>query len=234
MPLPELALAGAGSLAKMFTGFIQNRKGNKILKNLQRPDYEIPDEFNQNIGLAKDIKNMGGMSREAYSNAMRGIGRNTVAGLGALRGRGGAVAGISAVTQTANDSVADLSARDAEMQRDNFRTGTQLQMNAINSLATQKLAKQNWDKFLPFQEKRAEGQALVGAGMQNAMGGLTELSSLGMNDMMWNNSAGLNDIGAMFKGNPFSRGGTIGQIPRSVAAINFTPRSTRSMSPIVK
>jgi len=192
--LPAIAAAAIPSAIKMISGGIQALSGRKKLKNLKRPDYEIMPEFQDNVELAEGIRSLGGMPKASYQNALQNISRNQTAGLQQLRGRGGAVAGISAVNQATNDATTGLDARDAEMRLNNFSTGTQLKMNALSALATQRLRKQEWDKFMPFNQKLAEGQALIGSGLQNMMGGLGEAANLAVGDLMLNEGAGLNSI----------------------------------------
>lgn len=208
------AISAVPSVLKSITGAFQAMRGRRMLKNLKRPDYEIPDEFNQNVKAAKTIKNLGGLSEAALSRFRQDAGRNFAAGLQGLRGRGGAVAGIAGLNQNAMDAAGRLAMMDSEEQRANFKMGTQLQMNALGALASQKLAQQNWNKFLPFQEKRAEAQALIGAGMQNTMGGFGEISSLAMNDLMWNDGKG---FGGFFgKSSP-----TDGTVPSDVDSKSY-------------
>ena len=183
--------AGIPAAIQAIGGAFQMFAGQRMLKKLKRPGYDIPDEFNQNVQSAQAVKNLGGLSQAAISRFQQDTGRNITAGMQGLRGRGGAVAGISNIMQGANDAAGRLAVMDSEEQRSNFKLGTQLQMNAVNALANQKLAQQNWDKFLPFQEKRQEAQALIGAGMQNMFGSVNSASKLAMTDLQWNDGANL-------------------------------------------
>ena len=80
--------------------------------------------------------------------------------------------------QRANDATNQLSVADANMALQNRRIGTSMQVNANNMLAQQRLQKQNWEKFNPYLRRLNEGQALVGAGMQNTFGALSDASSM--------------------------------------------------------
>lgn len=192
--LPAIAAAAIPSAVKMISGGIQALRGRSILKKNKRPDYEIMPEFQQNVEMAEDIRSLGGMPKASYQNALQNISRNQTAGLQGLRGRGGAVAGVSAINQSTNDATLGLDAQDAEMRLRNFTMGTQLKMNALTALATQRLKKQEWDKLMPFNQNQAWGQGLIGAGMQNAMGGLGEVANLAVSDIMMNDGDGINSL----------------------------------------
>jgi hypothetical protein len=168
--------------AKMVGGAIQAFQGRKILKNTKLPDYNIASEYGDNIGLAKSIKNMGGMPQTQYTQALQNMFRNANFGMSQLQGRRGAVAGVGNMVQRLNDGSTNLAVADANMALQNRRIGTGMQMNANNSMAQQKQAKQSWEKFNPYLRKLNEGQALVGAGMQNMFGAASDATSMAMYD----------------------------------------------------
>lgn len=177
-----MALAMIPSAAKFVGGIFQGMKGRKILKNAKLPGYEIAPEFEQNIGLAKSIKNMGGMPSAQYNRGLQDVFRNANFGMSQLQGRRAATAGVSSIVQRMNDATNNLNIADANMAQQNFRMGTQMQMGANSMLGQQRNMKQQWEKFNPYLRKLSEGQALVGSGMQNVFGGLSDASSILMYD----------------------------------------------------
>lgn len=181
-PMAMAAAAAQGvktltGIGQMIAGGIQLRKANK-----NRPLYEIPDEFNQNVSAADRILNMG-MPREQYLASLTGIDRNQSFGLRALGDRRSGLAGISNLVQQGNDATLRLNATDAEMRNRNMLAGTQMGMNARYQRGMQRLAKQQWDKFNPFLAKVANAQGMLGAGMQNFSGGAGGFAQLGMSEL---------------------------------------------------
>ena len=84
--------------AKAIGGAAQLFSGRRILKNSKLPEYDIAKEFNTNVGLAKGVKNLGGMPAEQYMNAMNDIYRGANFGVGQLQKRNAAIAGVGAVS----------------------------------------------------------------------------------------------------------------------------------------
>jgi hypothetical protein len=103
--------------------------------------------------------------------------------LRALGDRRSALAGVANLVQAGNDNMLQLNATDASMRNQNFRAGTSMKMNANYQLGMQKLAQQSWNKFNPYMMKLQQGQALVGAGMQNMVGGADGMAQIGMMGM---------------------------------------------------
>ena len=80
-------------LGQMIAGGITLRKANR-----NRPQYEIPQEYMNNVNLAGNLMNLG-MPREQYLNALTGIQRNQNFGLSALQDRRSGLAGIGNLVQ---------------------------------------------------------------------------------------------------------------------------------------
>ncbi len=183
MPLGAAIGAIAGGV-KSLVGIGQAIAGRRIMKKAEknRPLYDIPDEFNKNLGVANDLFNLRGISSQYENNFLQGIGRNQAGGLAALNslGRGSALAGVSNIVQSGNDATGNLYSMAGERQLQNQRAGLSMKSNALGQLAQQKLAKMQWDKFNPYIQKMQKGQALQGAGFQNIGGGLSQVASMGM------------------------------------------------------
>lgn len=183
---PMAAISAAAGGVKALVGIGQAIAGNRMMKKAEknRPLYEIPNEYNQNVGLANDLFNLRGISSQYENNFLQGIGRNQAGGLAALNslGRGSALAGVSNIVQSGNDATGNLYSIAAERQLGNQRAGISMKSNALNQLAQQKLAKMQWDKFNPYIQKMQQGQALSGAGWQNISGGLSQVASMGMGE----------------------------------------------------
>lgn len=143
------------------------------------PEYNIPGQFQQNVGLAKGISNMG-MDPTAYAAAEQGINKNTAFGLNTLRNYRAARGGVSGIISKANDATLNLESQANTIAQKNKILGTQLEIGANKDLAGQYLAKQNWEKFQPFIRSQQESSQLESGGIQNIFGGINNLSMLGM------------------------------------------------------
>lgn len=178
---PLTAIAAGAQGIKALVGVGQMIFGSKALRkaNKNRPMYDIPQEYMDNVNMADGIMNMG-MPRESYVAQMTGIQRNQNFGLNALSDRRSGLAGIGNLVQQGNDAMMQLNATDASMRNQNKITGTGMKMNAKYQLGMQKLAKQQWDKFNPFLAKVAQAQGTIGAGMQNFGGSIDALSMIAM------------------------------------------------------
>lgn len=153
--------------------------GGLFSKPKKRPGYEIPGEFQQNVNLARGVKTMG-VSADEYGAQQNAIQRNLATGIGAMQDRRSAIAGIASLAFGANDNALKLNEYAANVKRQNMMAGTQMEMGAVRELAGQKLKKMEWEKLRPFMEKLQQSQALIGAGMQNIMGGVQTQARMDM------------------------------------------------------
>lgn len=169
----------ATTAVKQYAGIAQMLAGKRILRNSKLPEYNIAPEYQQNIDASQSIKNMG-MPAESYNNSQRDIYRSLNFGVNTLGARRAAVAGVVNLVQRSMDATNNLNAMDANMRRSSTIQGTQMEMGARQQLALQKLAKQQWEKMNPYLRKMQEGQALIGAGMQNFVGGGSDLGQMMM------------------------------------------------------
>jgi hypothetical protein len=90
--------------------------------------------------------------------------------------------GLAGIVRAGNDATLNLDVADANARLANQRAA----MGYRGQMGQQQLAKQQWDRFGKYQENAAAASALMGAGRQNVMGGLSELSQVGQTYMMTN------------------------------------------------
>lgn len=169
MAIPLLAIGAV-------LGGIQAIAGRSKL-NISRPKYDIPKEYEQNVLSAQNVKEMG-MPKSQYQGALQNIARNQNAAIAALQDRRAGLTGIGSIVQRGNDANLNLDARDAQIANQNKLMGTQIEAQARQALAMQKLAKQQWEKFGQYNQQVSEGQALMGAGMQNIFGSISAMAQL--------------------------------------------------------
>lgn len=213
-------IAAAPSVLKAGQGIMQGIKGNKLAKQNIRPTYEIPKEFQQNLAIAENMAKIG-LPQQEYNRAQQNFQRNQASALRQF-GRMGNPRGLAGIVRAGNDATMGLDVADAQARMSNQRNA----MGYRSQIGQQQLAKQQWDKFQLFGEKADAAAALQGAGRQNVMGGLTELSQLGQMAMMNGGKMGGGD-GQMATGvsqSPFNAKQYLGQFGMP------NPQSTQPMS----
>ena len=174
-PAVAAALISAAPAAiKGIQGIFQGAKGRRMAKQNVRPEYQIPKEFQQNLAIAENMARTG-LPQQQYTQGLQNIQRSQSAGLRQIgrMGRGGSVAGLA---RAGMDATMNLDVADAQARLRN----QQAAMGYRSQLGQQQLAKQQWDKLGKYQEQAAAAEALMGAGRQNVMGGLTDLANVGL------------------------------------------------------
>lgn len=171
-------IAAAPSVLKAGQGIMQGIKGNKLAKQNIRPTYEIPKEFQQNLAIAENMAKIG-LPQQQYNQAQQNFQRNQANALRQFN-RMGNPRGLAGIVRAGNDATLGLDVADAQARMSNQRNA----MGYRSQIGQQQLAKQNWDKMQLFGERADAAAALQGAGRQNVMGGLSELSQIGQLAMM--------------------------------------------------
>jgi len=192
-------IAAAPSAIKMGQGIFQGAKGSRLARQNVRPTYEIPKEFQQNLAIAENMARIG-LPQQQYNQAQQNFQRNQA---GALRqfGRMGNPRGLAGIVRAGNDATLGLDVADAEARMANQRSA----MGFRSQIGNQQLAKQQWDKFSRYGERADAAAALQGAGRQNVMGGLSELSQIGQLAMMGGGFGGKDKVSPVYNANrPFN------------------------------
>lgn len=166
-------IAAVPSVAKGVQGIFQGAKGNKLAKQNIRPTYEIPKEFQQNLAIAENMGRVG-LPQQQYNQAQQNFQRNQSSALRQFS-RMGNPRGLAGIVRAGNDATLGLDVADAQARMSNQRNA----MGYRSQVGQQQLAKQQWDKFQNYGEKADAAAALQGAGRQNVMGALSELSQVG-------------------------------------------------------
>lgn len=152
-------IAGGATTA---LGLNQYYKGKKMLKNNQRPSYEIPDEIKQNLSDAQQ-QALQGLPEEQQQQFLNNIQRSSAYGMSQLGSRKAGLAGVSAMNQNSNDAYGNLLSMNSQAQMQN----KQQLMQQRGIMADYKGQAFQLNKLNPYYEKQAEGLAMKGAGMQN-------------------------------------------------------------------
>ena len=160
------------ALAKGIYGVSQMSKGNRTLRNLERPQYEIPTSANESLGLARQAYADPRMPGEnvMYDRAALGA-SNALDGAAQMGGGIGSVAAILAQQNAQNQNIGIASANYQNAARQDYA-------QALNQHANYQDQQWQMNKFAPYADKYAEARQQVGAGAQNAFAGLDAIGGL--------------------------------------------------------
>lgn len=174
MPLP-LAAAAISAIPAIFqgvTGLIQRHKAKKGLKELKRPEYEIPPEAKAALAL----------SQQEYGTDMPGLAMATEqADIAAAN-----AANVARLTPNSMGAIAMIQAQrqaaGRQVQQDNLayrQMQSQRYQGALGQMADQQDKAWQLNKFAPYSDKYNELREMYGAGTQNIAGALDNLSGIG-------------------------------------------------------
>lgn len=160
----------AGGLVGGLTGFFQKRKAQKMLKNLNRPEYTIPQEVLRSQKMA-EMGAQEGLPSAQYNKAMQNIQRQQNNMLAGATDRRSALMALPKIQQSTNDAALNLDVADSNARLQNQKTlyGISAQTGQYRDKAFQT------NQMQPYQEKKNYAESLLGAGNQNLTGGIEKL-----------------------------------------------------------
>lgn len=166
---------GAVSLATgVAKGISASSKANAIDRNNKRPTYQIPDEYKQNLALAKQMAQIG-LPQQAYNQQQNAIASNQAGAVSALGNSANPGANLAAIVRAGDNATGQLNAQDALARQQ----GTKSVMAANNAIANQKLQAQQYNDFDRYSENFNRAQALRSASnadWNNALNGAAGLA----------------------------------------------------------
>lgn len=163
-----LAIAtGLPAILQTGVGLAQWIKGNKALKNAERPQREIPPEVIQNLSQAQ-IQALEGMPEAQRMAYIEDIQRSTQGGLRQLSDRRSGIAGVVQLHQNELDAQRNLMGEDASIRMNNQ---DRLQAQRTE-MGRQRDIQFDYNQYRPFLDKMRMAEGLIGSGMQNLMGGV--------------------------------------------------------------
>lgn len=174
-----LGLAGAGALLKAGTGLWQTIKGNRIDKKNPFPVEQANPIFQKNVAIAENMARTG-MPQQQYNNALNNIGRNQAGAIRQLGRSANPSAGLASVLRAGNDATINLDTQDANARLNNQRFAFGQRLN----LAQEQNRVFDWNKRQKYLGLLAKSQGMIGAGMQNLMGGFNDATRIGLTGMM--------------------------------------------------
>lgn len=162
------AAIGAGSaLYGVGKSISQSSKAHSIDANNARPTYTIPDEYKQNVAMAKHMAQIG-LPQQQYNNQLNGILGSQASAIGSLSNSANPGANLAAIVRQGDAATGNLNASDAAARQNNQRYA--IGQNA--QLGQQQLAAQQYNKFDKYTENYNESAALKGAASQNMQNGI--------------------------------------------------------------
>ena len=177
----------AGTQAAIGIG--QAVAGYSKLKNLTRPEYQIPSEIEQNMSEA-ELMSYYGMPDAQKQSYMQNIQRSGQQALSGTADRKGGLGMVSAIQQNQQDSYSNLLSADVQQRMQNIQNA----QNMRSVMAGYKDKAFQMNEMQPYQQDYAEAQGLIGAGMQNFMGGLQSGGQMLMLDKQMNALDAVNNV----------------------------------------
>lgn len=178
-PLTLAAISAIPSAIQGVVGLTQSAKSKNILKDLQRPTYNIPTEATAALNAAKNLASSNQMAGQtnveqrldqASANAMYGIEQNATSGAEALA----ALTGVYS-NQMGQENALGLNAAQDYQRRQ------QAAQSAMNTYAGWQDKAWDYNTNQPYQDKLSAAQALGEAGMRNKYEGLKGVVGVGAN-----------------------------------------------------
>lgn len=174
----SLGLLGLSSAVQAGTGIAQTIRSKNILKNLQRPVYEIPKEATEALNTARTLASTNQLPNQVQAeqaidqstaNALYNINQNATSGTEALA----ALTGVYGNDMAAKNQLSGNAANFAQSQNQNL-------MNQLNQYASYRDKAFDYNKNQPYQQAAMAAQALGGAGMQNTFNALKDASGIAL------------------------------------------------------
>ena len=167
--LAPLAIAGIVGGAKALGGI-----GQMLFapKKQEEPKYEIPKEVFEATQRAQEMAQTG-MPEASRMQALQGAHQSAVFGMRAAQDRRGGLAAIGNIQAQMDRSALGVAAQDAATRLQNQRFAQQALMTQAGY--RDKAFANQWQSWMNKEQQR---RALIGAGMQNIMGGLDMFGSI--------------------------------------------------------
>lgn len=155
-------------------GFGQQQAGRMGLRNLRRPQYQIPSAQQSALAIARSAYADPRMPGEA--TAYSRIGQQMANFANTAQDNQNVGAGLVQAMAATNEANRDLAAQSAQ-----FQLADQQNLQAqLGTYGQYQDTQWQLNKFAPYAQKYNEYREQVGAGEQNLMGAITGLSNIGM------------------------------------------------------
>ena len=143
--------------------YLQGLKEKDALEG-ERPEYEIPEEYAQNLSQAQMMA-LEGLPAEQKKQYIENLMRTTTGMLSNLTGRKSGLVGVGGVGQMEADMYRNLLGADVTARMANQQT----LMGERRGMAEQKAMQWQINQMQPYLQDYNQAQGLIGAGAQNTM-----------------------------------------------------------------
>lgn len=167
----SLVQAAVG-VAQMVQAGKQNREAKRLAKNLIRPDYEIPQEYRDNLALAESMAGQG-LSDAAMEVYKTNANNTLTSSVDAILRGGGSVNNISDLYDTAENNFASLAALEDELR---FKR-QQVLMDQNEQMAQQRTTQWQVNEYAPYQDQKQLIAHLRGQANNNQWAGINTVGS---------------------------------------------------------
>lgn len=168
-----LAAAALPSVVKGFSGLFDVFSGKARARRNIRPVAEVNENYLKNVALAEQMGRQG-LPQQQYNQAQQNIGRNQAVALNSLSRSANPAAGLQGLLRASNDATMGLDTQNANARLQNQRFA----FGQRNNLAQDQQRVWNWNKRDKFLSEAQAASQQINSGKLNAMGGLTDLSTL--------------------------------------------------------
>lgn len=166
-------------IVKYFIGNSKEKKARKALEKLKQPMYDIQDEYYQNANAANALA-QGGLptaTKDYFTTqSEKGLG----AGIQGILAGGGSPNDVSKIFQTYEDSIAKVSAADAQNHIENIRYW----MGVNKDLAGQKTTQWALNKYQPYlnnlrqlNDAQKAGEAIKASAYDDVRGAISSFGA---------------------------------------------------------
>lgn len=167
-----IAAIGAGAqsaigLAQLGQSIAQNAQAKKLSRKLIRPDYEIPQEYRDNLSLAESFAGQG-MSDAAMEVYKTNANNTLTSSIDAILRGGGSVNNVADLYDTSEDNFASLAAIEDELRLKR----QQIYMDANENVGNQEVTRFQVNEYAPYQDQKQLIAQLRGQANDNKWKGL--------------------------------------------------------------
>jgi hypothetical protein len=182
-PVTLMAIANAGQAG---LGIYQGFKANKLAKNLDRPDFEIPQEIYQNLDDA-EIQALEGLPAAQKQAYLENIQRGTQTALGNISSRKGP--GFEYALQSEADQQKQLLGQDVAQRQAN-----QANLQSQRGVMADYKNKEWEDRMSAYTDAAQNVKDLTGASIENVVGAGQNMLGQFLDYKMYKDLLGVNPV----------------------------------------
>ncbi len=186
-PYGAIAEVGAGIIQSVIGG-IRANKAQKQMEKMQSPVYTPNKSILDYYDMALNKYQLSPYNTSMYKKAVQDTGRTSAQALDSLRGRGGAVAGVSNVMANQNNSLLTAAANAEGRKMQEFG----VLGNATGMKANETRRAFDINQMAPFERKynllamkAGGGNQVMGAGLSNVFNGANAYNDIQLANKMY-------------------------------------------------